>query len=116
MDKQYKVSACLLVKDEGRYLPEWLEWHLGIGVEHFYIYNNGSEIPVSQSVPAELADKVTMVDFPPPRESTQREAYRSSAGTIPGQRFYQRAQEQVEMVAQEAVNEIAQALTDYLEG
>lgn len=42
--------------------------------------------------------------------------YRSSAGTIPGQRFYQRAQEQVEMVAQEAVNEIAQALTDYLEG
>ncbi len=75
MAKQYKASACLLIKDEGRYLPEWLEWHIGQGIEHFYIYDNGSQIPVSESVPAELVDKVTVVDFPPPRESTQREAY-----------------------------------------
>ena len=75
MGRRYKVSACLLIKDEGRYLPEWLEWHLGIGVERFYIYDNGSKIPVSESIPAELADKVTVVDFPPPRESTQMEAY-----------------------------------------
>ena len=73
--EKYKVSACLLIKVVGRYLPEWLEWDLGIGIEHFYIYDNGSEIPVSESIPAELADKVTVVDVPPPRESTQREAY-----------------------------------------
>ena len=73
--EKYKVGACLLIKDEGRYLPEWLEWHIGQGVEHFYIYDNGSEIPVSESVPAEYADRVTVVDFPPPRQSTQTEAY-----------------------------------------
>lgn len=75
MDKQYKVSACLLIKDENRYLPEWLAWHTSIGIEHFYIYDNGSEIPVSQSVPEEFEDNVTVVDFPPPRKSTQVEAY-----------------------------------------
>ena len=37
MEARYKVTACLLIKDEGRYLPEWLEWHAGIGIEHFYI-------------------------------------------------------------------------------
>ena len=34
------VAAC--VKNEGRYLREWIEYHLWAGVEHFYIYDNGS--------------------------------------------------------------------------
>ena len=75
MNEKYLVAACLLIKDEGRYLPEWLAWHVGIGIEHFYIYDNGSEPPVSESIPAEYTDKVTVVDFPPPRRSTQTEAY-----------------------------------------
>lgn len=72
---RYAVTACLLIKDEGRYLPEWLAWHLNQGVEHFYIYDNGSEVPVSESIPAEYMDKVTVVDFPPPRKHTQMDAY-----------------------------------------
>lgn len=75
MDKQYNVAACLLIKDEGRYLPEWLAWHVAQGVEHFYIYDNGSAVPVAESVPAEYADMVTVVDFPPPRGHAQFEAY-----------------------------------------
>lgn len=73
--KQYQVAACLLIKDEGRYLPEWLAWHVGQGVEHFYIYDNGSAVPVAQSVPEEYSGMVTVVDFPPPRKHTQMEAY-----------------------------------------
>ena len=34
------IAAC--VKDEGRYLREWIEYHLWAGVDHFYIYDNGS--------------------------------------------------------------------------
>lgn len=73
--KQYKVAACLLIKDEGRYLPEWLSWHISQGIEHFYIYDNGSAIPVTESVPAEYAEMVTIIDFPPPRKYTQADAY-----------------------------------------
>lgn len=75
MAKQYNVAACLLIKDEGRYLAEWLAWHVGQGVEHFYIYDNGSAVPVAESVPAEYASMVTVVDFPPPRMNTQWDAY-----------------------------------------
>ena len=75
MGVRYKVTACLLIKDEGRYLPEWLEWHAGQGIEHFYIYDNGSAVPVRRFVPAEYAHRVTVVDFPPPRNHTQMDAY-----------------------------------------
>ena len=36
------LSLCLITKDEHLYLPEWLDWHRKLGVEHFYIYDNGT--------------------------------------------------------------------------
>ncbi len=36
------LSVCAIAKDEGAYFKEWIEWHLGHGVEKFYIYDNGS--------------------------------------------------------------------------
>lgn len=38
----YKISAAAIFKNEGRFLREWIEYHRLIGVEHFYLYNNGS--------------------------------------------------------------------------
>lgn len=46
MGMRYKLSSVLLVKDENEYLPEWLEWHAGHGVEHFYIYDDSLESSV----------------------------------------------------------------------
>lgn len=42
MTKKYYLSAVLIAKNEGAYLKEWLDFHLLVGVEHFYIYNNNS--------------------------------------------------------------------------
>lgn len=36
------LSVCAIAKNEGSYFKEWLEWHLGKGVEKFYIYDNES--------------------------------------------------------------------------
>ena len=33
---------CALFKNEGRYLREWLEYHRLVGVDYFYLYDNGS--------------------------------------------------------------------------
>ncbi len=41
--KKYNLSVCTLFKDEARYLKEWIEYHRLIGVDHFYLYNNGSK-------------------------------------------------------------------------
>ena len=36
------LSAVVIVKDEGPYLQEWLEFHRLVGVQHVYLYDNGS--------------------------------------------------------------------------
>jgi hypothetical protein len=44
-NSKYKhvVSICCIFKNEGRYLDEWIKYHLVIGVDHFYLYNNNSD-------------------------------------------------------------------------
>ena len=36
-----KVAICAIGRMENRYLREWIEWHKGLGVEKFFIYDNG---------------------------------------------------------------------------
>ena len=39
---QYQLSICACVKNEAKYIKEWIEFHKIVGVEHFYIYDNES--------------------------------------------------------------------------
>ncbi len=36
------LAVCAIAKNEGPYFKEWIEWHLSMGVEKFYIYDNES--------------------------------------------------------------------------
>lgn len=45
-----------------------------------------------------------------------KQGYRSRAGSVPGKQFYQRAEAQLPQVAQEAAQQVVQALTYYLGG
>ena len=44
-NKEYKdiVSLCGIFKNEGKYLEEWIQYHLVVGIDHFYLYNNNSD-------------------------------------------------------------------------
>lgn len=39
---RYQLSVCSLFSDETPHLIEWIEYHRLIGVDHFYLYSNGS--------------------------------------------------------------------------
>ncbi len=39
MQRAY-LSICAIFKDEAPYLPEWIEFHRLVGVEHFFLYDN----------------------------------------------------------------------------
>ncbi len=41
--KTTKIAICACIKDEGQDLKEWLDYHMSIGVNIFYIYDNGSK-------------------------------------------------------------------------
>jgi hypothetical protein len=38
----YELSVCAIFRDEACFLDEWIRFHRGVGVEHFYLYNNFS--------------------------------------------------------------------------
>ncbi len=40
------VSICLITKNSNEYLEEWLDYHIKIGIDHFYIYDDHSDIPL----------------------------------------------------------------------
>jgi hypothetical protein len=39
---QYELSIAAIAKSEAFYIREWIEYHIIVGVEHFYIYDNES--------------------------------------------------------------------------
>ena len=68
------LSACLIVKNEGLFLREWLEYHLLAGFDHFYIYdNNSTDDILDQLAPYETV--LTYVTWPL-TDQQQRHAYR----------------------------------------
>ncbi len=40
--RKYYFSIVAIVKNEGEYLKEWFNYYLSLGVDHFFIYDNGS--------------------------------------------------------------------------
>lgn len=38
----YELSIVAIIRDEGLYLQEWIDYHINVGVNKFYIYDNGS--------------------------------------------------------------------------
>ena len=71
-------AVILLIKDENRYLKEWLDWHLNLGFEHVYIYDNGEKDHVKDVVDlyaAEMQQKITVIDWTGHHTHIQQDAY-----------------------------------------
>lgn len=62
---KYYLSLCCIVKDENDYLEEWINYHQKIGVEHFFIYDNGSKVPIRESIKTiGSTSGITVIDIP----------------------------------------------------
>lgn len=44
------ISICLLTKCENVYLKEWVNHHLSIGIDHFYIYDNNNDFSAKDEI------------------------------------------------------------------
>lgn len=63
--KKYYLVICAIFKNEEFYLKEWIEYHRLIGVEHFYLYDNGStDRSVAILKPYIKAKLVDLVSYP----------------------------------------------------
>lgn len=62
--KRYNFSVCALFKNEAKYLKEWIEYHLLIGIDHFYLYNIDSLDPFIKILSPYIEKKiVTLVHW-----------------------------------------------------
>jgi len=48
MNYKNYLSATCIIKNEAEYMPEWLEYHLLVGFEKFYVYDNESTDNIKQ--------------------------------------------------------------------
>jgi hypothetical protein len=63
--KPHYLAIGTMFKNEAPYLIEWLEYHLMVGVTHFYLYNNNSTDDYATVLaPYIQAGQVTVVDWP----------------------------------------------------
>jgi beta-1,4-mannosyl-glycoprotein beta-1,4-N-acetylglucosaminyltransferase len=61
-DKKYKLSACIMLKNETENLNDWLEHYVEQGVEHFFILSNNSTDNIRECVNKSLyKDMVTLL-------------------------------------------------------
>jgi glycosyltransferase involved in cell wall biosynthesis len=42
MEYKYNLSVCLCIKNEAKYMPEFIDHYINQGVDHFYIVSNNS--------------------------------------------------------------------------
>lgn len=70
---RHELAVCAIFKDEARDLGEWLTFHAGVGVEHFYLYNDASsDAYLAVLEPWLRSGRVTLVDW---NGRGQRHAY-----------------------------------------
>lgn len=76
------LSVCAIFKDEASYLPEWIEFHRLMGVERFFLYDNGSGDHAREVArPWVSAGVVSIADCPVPfSEGGQGWAYADALG------------------------------------
>lgn len=61
----HDLSIVAIMKCEGPYLKEWLDYHLMAGVDHFYLYDNDSpDNQAEVAKPYVEAGLVTYIYFP----------------------------------------------------
>ena len=62
-----QLGVAVIIRDEAPYLPEWLAYHHALGVQHFFIYDNGSSDELHEVIePWVNHGLVTMVHWPLP--------------------------------------------------
>lgn len=76
----HALAACAIFKDEAPYLDDWLRFHAGVGVQHFYLYDNGSTDAFQPVLDPWLASgRATLHDWP--ERPGQLAAYRHCLAT-----------------------------------
>ncbi len=64
---KHELAICAIFRDEAPFLDEWISFHVGVGVTHFYLYNNFSTDDFGEALaPWVERSYVTVIQWPMP--------------------------------------------------
>ena len=58
-----KISIIAIVKNEGEYIAEWIEYHKIIGFNHFYIYDDNSTDNINEILKPYVSSGIATYDI-----------------------------------------------------
>ena len=64
------LAACLMFRNEADHLAEWIEFHRLVGVERFFLYDNGSDDQSAEVLAPYVRDGIAVVHDHPGRVDT----------------------------------------------
>lgn len=74
-EMKYRLSLCLIFKNEAPFLKEWIDYHTVVGVDHFYLYNNNSDDNYKEVLEPYIRQGiVTLIEWP--YQNSQFKAYK----------------------------------------
>ena len=106
---KHYLSITAIVKNEGQYLKEWIEYHLLVGVEHFYIYDNESNDDTFEVLKPYL--NLGVVDyFQFPGKAVQIQAYQDATRRFRFRTYWMAYIDADEFIVPDKVNTIPELL------
>lgn len=61
--RKYNNVICAVAKDENSYINEWIDYHLLLGFDHIFIYDDHSKVPLNTTVGTNA--KVSVIQWEP---------------------------------------------------
>jgi hypothetical protein len=104
------LSLCFIARDEDIYLDEFICYYKLLGVEKFYAYDNGSKIPLSETL-RKYGDLVKVLNFP--GSGAQMPAYTSCIYSFKQETKWLLVVDVDEFVVPKTKNTIPEILCDY---
>ncbi|KAL6603345.1 hypothetical protein ACP70R_043706 [Stipagrostis hirtigluma subsp. patula] len=77
--KKKLICACTMVRDVAKFLREWVVYHAAVGVDRFYLYDNGSEDDMAGQVRQLSADGFDVSTLVWPWPKTQEAGFSHAA-------------------------------------
>ncbi|WP_286144695.1 glycosyltransferase family 2 protein [Bacteroides caecimuris] len=74
----YYSSVVLLIKDENKYLKEWIDWYVSLGFDHIFIYDNGTKEDVNDIIQVfddDVKNKIMVISWKDKYNNIQQDAY-----------------------------------------
>ena len=106
------LSLCLICKDENEYLPEWLDYHIVMGVDRFYIYDNESRVSLRETLKDYIERGwVVVVDIP--GKAMQLHAYDHCLHVFGAQTFWLGFIDTDEFLVPKPTLDLKELLRDY---